>query len=205
MQHCAHNTQAQPLHKRVCGSSTRASPANAPAERHLHVHSDAQQHARPCLPLLSTHCFATFLPSSSSSSNRLFSGIGTPNMPAIAADVRRADASSHVRYRCLLLEAPANCMRSPLTPSLFPSLDAGRFEGAWNHTKTVMTKREHAAKREDQDLADEEQRKLWSFYYGGSSYYSGGGSSSSYSAYSSITAGNPFDDDPNICGGVVGG
>ena len=50
MQHCAHNTQARTLHEHVGGSSTRASPANAPAERHLHAHSDVQQHARPSLP-----------------------------------------------------------------------------------------------------------------------------------------------------------
>ena len=55
MQHCAHNTQAQALHRHIGGSSTRASPANAPVERHLHVHSDVQQHARPSLPLLGTH------------------------------------------------------------------------------------------------------------------------------------------------------
>ena len=48
--HCAHNTQARALHRHVGGSSTRASPANAPAERHLHAHSDVQQHARPSLP-----------------------------------------------------------------------------------------------------------------------------------------------------------
>eukprot|EP00966_Prymnesium_polylepis_P208457 4829547-Prymnesium_polylepis.1 len=82
MQHCAHNTQAQALHRHIGGSRTRASPANAPVERHMHVHSDVQQHARASPPPLICHC----LPSSSTTSKWFFSGICTSSTPAIAAD-----------------------------------------------------------------------------------------------------------------------
>ena len=91
-------TQQCPAHNnvRTCCSCSHTDPTNAPATWQLHARSNLQQHAQLSILLLSTRRIDRSLPPSSRSTSWPFFGTFTSKSPAIANDVRRADASRSV-------------------------------------------------------------------------------------------------------------